>query len=76
MRQLPEHVKLNPMLCGWVSPLLETRIRGPCLVEGRGAQGLKAAPVEAVLLLVDGPLCRGTVVKADIQHNALLILLS
>ena len=56
--------------------MLETRIRGPCLVEGRGAQGLKAAPVEAVLLLVDGPLCRGTVVKADIQHNALLILLS
>jgi hypothetical protein len=53
--QLPEHMKLNPMLCGWVSLLLETRIRELCLVEDRGAQGLKAAPVEAVLLLVDGP---------------------
>ena len=30
--QLPEHMKLNPLLCGMVSPMLETRIRGPCLV--------------------------------------------
>ena len=44
--QLPEHMKLNPLLCGWVSPILETRIRGPCLVGDRGAQRLKAAPVE------------------------------
>jgi hypothetical protein len=41
LRQLPEHMKLNTMLCGWASPLLETRIRGPCLVEDRGTQGLK-----------------------------------
>ena len=27
--QLPEHMKLNPLLCGWVSSMLETRIRGP-----------------------------------------------
>jgi len=74
--ELPEHMKLNTMLCGCASPLLETRIRGLCLVEDRGAQGLKAAPVEAVLLLVDGPLCRGSVVMADIQHNAWVILLS
>ena len=56
--------------------MLETRIREPCLVEDRKAQGLKAATVEAVLLLVDGPLCRGSVVMADIQHNAWVILLS
>ena len=68
LHQLPEHMKLNPLLCGWVSPLLETRIRGPCLVEDR-AQRMKAAPVEAVLLLVDGPPGRGSVVMADIQHN-------
>jgi len=49
--------------------MLGTRIRGPCLVEDRGAQHLKATPVEAVLLLVDGPLCRNSVVMADIQHN-------
>jgi len=28
--QLPEHMKLNALLSGWVSPMLETRIRGPC----------------------------------------------
>jgi len=48
--------------------MLETRIRG--------AQSLKAAAVEAVLLLVDGPLCRGSVVMADIQYNVWVILLS
>jgi hypothetical protein len=58
--QLPEHIKLNPLLCGWVSPLLETRIKGPCLVEDRGARRLKAAPVEVLLLLVDGPSGRGS----------------
>ena len=73
--QLPEHMKLNPLLCGWVSPLLETRIRGPCLVEDRGAQRLKAASVEAVLLM-DGPPGRGSVIMADIQHNVWVILLS
>jgi len=36
--QLPEHMKLNPLLRGWVSPMLETRIRGPCFVGDRGAQ--------------------------------------
>ena len=36
--QLPEHVKLNPLLCGWASPMLETRIRGDCLVGDRGAE--------------------------------------
>jgi len=44
--QLPEHMKLNPLLCGWVSPMLETRIRGPCLMGDGGAQRLKAAPLE------------------------------
>jgi len=44
--KLPEHTKLNPLLCGWVSPMLESRIRGPCLVGDRGAQRLKAAAVE------------------------------
>ena len=34
--QLPEHIKLNPLM--WtVSPMLETRIRGPFLVGDRGA---------------------------------------
>ena len=73
--QLPEHMMLNPLLCGWVSPLLETRIRGRCLVEDRGAQCLKASPVEAVSV-VDGPPGRGLVVMADIQHNVWVILLS
>jgi len=57
--QLPKHMKLNPLLRGWVSPMLETRIRGPCLVGDRGVQRLKAAPVEVLLLLVDGPAGRG-----------------
>jgi len=47
--QLPEHMKLNPLLCGWVSPMLETIIRGPCLMGDRGAQCLKAAPVEVFI---------------------------
>ena len=41
--QLPEHMKLNPLLCGWVSPMVETRIREPHLMGDRGAQRLKAA---------------------------------
>ena len=73
--QLPECMKLNPLLCGWVSPMLETRIRGPCLVGDRGAQRLKAALVE-ILLLVDAPPGRGSVVTADIQHSVWVILLS
>jgi len=67
--QLPEHMKLNPLLCGWVSPMLGTRIRAACLVGDRGAQHLKAATVEVLLLLVDGPSGRDLVVMADIQHN-------
>jgi len=74
--QLPEHMKFNPLLCGWVSPMLVTRIRGPCLMGDREAQHLKAAPVEVLLLLVDGNLGRASVVTADIQHNAWVILLS
>jgi len=27
--QLPEHMKLNPLLCGWVSPMLETESGDP-----------------------------------------------
>jgi len=55
--------------------MLETRIRGPSIMGARGVQYLKAAPVEALLLFVDGP---GTcsVVMADIQHNVWVILLS
>ena len=74
--QLPEHMKLNPLLCGWVSPMLEIGIMGPCLVGNREAQRLKAAPAEVLLLLVDGPPGMGSVVMADIQHNVWLILLS
>jgi len=67
--QLPEHMKLNPLLCGWVSPMLETRIRGACLMADRGAQHLKAATVKLLLLLVDGHSGRDLIVMADIQHN-------
>jgi len=74
--QLPEHMKLNPLLCGWVSPMLETRIRGPCLMGDRGAQGVKFAPVEILLLLVNDPRGRGSVVMADTQRNVWVILLS
>ena len=74
--QLPEHMKLNPLLCGLVSPMLETRIRGPCLVGDREVQLLKVAPVEVLLLLVDGPPGRCSVVMADIQHCVWVILLS
>jgi len=42
----------------------------------REAERLKAAPVAALLLLVDGPVVRGLVVVADIQHNVWVILLS
>jgi len=74
--QLPEHMKLNPLLCGWVSPMLETRIRGPCLMGDRGAQRLKAAPVEVLLLLLDGPPGRGSVEIAELQHKVWEIVLS
>ena len=74
--QLPEQMKLNSLLCGWVSPMLETGIRGPCLMGNREAQHLKAYPVEVLLLLVDGPPGRCSVVMADIQHNVWVILLS
>jgi len=57
--QLPEHMKLNPLLCGWVSCMLKTRIRGACLVGDRGAECLKATPVEVLLLLVHGPSGKG-----------------
>jgi len=67
-----QHMKLT----GWFSPMLETRIRGPCLMGYGGAQCLKAAPVEVLLLLVDGPLGRESLVMADIQHNVWIILLS
>ena len=42
----------------------------------RGAQRLKAAPVEVLLLLKDGPSGRGSVVMADVQHNVWVMLLS
>ena len=74
--RLPERMKLNPLLCGCVSPKLETKIRGPCLVGDRGAQRLQTSPVSVLLLLVDGPLGRGSVVMADIQHNVWAIVLS
>ena len=69
-------MKLNALLCGWVSPMLETRIRGPCLVGDREAQHLKAAPVEVLLLLVDGPPGRDSVIMADLQCNVWVMLLS
>jgi len=50
-----QHMKLNPMLHGWVTPMLETRIRGPCLMGDRGVQRLKSAQVDVLLLLMDGP---------------------
>ena len=74
--QVPDHIKLNPLLCGSVNPMLATRIRRPCLMRERGAQYLKAAPVEVLLFLVDGPPGRGLVVMADIQHNLWVVLLS
>ena len=73
---LPERMKLNPLLFGWISPMLETRIREPCLMENRGAQRLQTSPVSVLLLLVDGPPGRGSVVMADIQHNVWAIVLS
>jgi len=69
-------LKLNPLLCGWVSPMLETRIRGPCLMGDRGARCLKAAPVEVLLLLLDGPPGRGSVEMAELQHKVWEIVLS
>ena len=69
-------MKLNLLLYGWVNPMLEIGIMGPCLVGDREAQCLKAAPVEVLLLLVDGPPGRCSVVMADIQHNVWVILLS
>ena len=43
-------------------------------MEDRGAQRLRAAPVEVVLLLVDGLLCRGSLVMADIQYVWVMLL--
>ena len=55
--------------------MLETRSRAPCLVGDRGAQRLKAAPVAVLLLLVNGPPGRGSVVMGDIRHSVWVILL-
>ena len=71
-----QHMKLNLILCGWASPMLETRIRGPCLMRDRGVQRLKYAPVEVLLLLVDGPPGRAWVVMAHVQHNVRVVPLS
>jgi len=49
--QLPAHMKLNPLLCGWASPMLETRIRWDCFIGDRVAQCLKAAPLEVYYYL-------------------------
>jgi hypothetical protein len=49
--QLPERMKLNPLLCGWASPMLETRIRGDCFIGDGGAQRLKAALLEVYYYL-------------------------
>jgi len=59
--QLPENMKLNPLLCGWVSPMLETLPRGR-----QSIAMFESAPAEVLLLLVDGPPGRGSVVMADI----------
>ena len=45
--QLPATHEVEPN--GWVSPMLETRIRGPCLMGDRGVQCLKSAPVEVFI---------------------------
>ena len=74
--QLPEHMKLNTLLCGRVSPMLEAIIRGPCLMGDRGAECLQAAPVAVLLLLMNGPPGRCSVAMVDIQHNVWVILLS
>ena len=42
----------------------------------REAPCFKAATVEVLILLVDGPPGRCSVVMADIQHNVWVILLS
>ena len=66
--QLPEHMKLNPLLCGWVSPMLETRIRGPCLVGDRSST-FEGCFSGSFILLVDGPPGSDSVVMGDIPHN-------
>jgi len=65
--------EVEPTVMWRVSPMQETRIRGPCLVGDRGAQCLKAAPVGVLLLLVDGHPGRVSVVMTDIQHNTPLL---
>jgi hypothetical protein len=47
----------------------------PASWETRGAQRLKSAPVEVLLLIVDGPPARG-LIMADVQHNVWVIPLS
>ena len=74
--QLPEHIKLNTLLCGRVGPMLEAIIRGPCLIGDRGVECLQAAPVAVLLLLMNGPPGRGSVVMADVLHNVWVTLLS
>jgi len=60
--QLPENMKLNPLLCGWVSPMLETRIRGD-----KSTEMFEVCFSGSFILLVDGPPGRDPVVMADIQ---------
>ena len=45
-------------------------------MEDRGAQRLKVAPVEVLLLLVDGPPGWGSAVMGDVERNVWVILLS
>ena len=68
--QLPEHMQLNPLLCGRSATCCKPESRD------RGARRLKAAPVEVLLLLTVGPSVRVSVVMADVQHNVWVILLS
>ena len=58
--QLPEHMKLNPLML-LSQPHARNQNQGTlsCGRGDRGVQCLKVAPMEVLLLLVDGPPGRG-----------------
>ena len=67
--QLPEHMMLNPLLCGWVSPHARNQNEETLPHERRRSSIFEGCSIGSLLLLVDGPAGRVLVVMADIQHN-------
>jgi len=74
---LPEHMELKQLLCGWVSPMLESRSKRSLTCGGTGRSSMCDGWCSGSLLLLVGVPCgKGSVVRAATQHNADVVPLS